>query len=200
MDVVRTQDGRDRAPRGWREHRLTPAASVAAALGAALLVAPTRAVPASACPPTGEGRGQCLLTEGWVPYVTSILLIAAGLHLTGRVLVAVWRRMRAGERVRVRRPGRPAPAVVATASPELAAAAWAHTDPRSEAAKALATLGWARSGRRSRGRAAAAALGAPSGSRPIRGVGRLAPYHAEPTPAPMWTDVRSRAANRAPTR
>jgi hypothetical protein len=101
-----------------------------------------------------EGRVQCLLQAGWIPYVTSVLLIAVGVHLAGvlafSVLPRTWRRARAGERIRVRHPGAAPPsATPVTASAQLAAAAWAQTDPRSGDARALAALGWARSaGRR----------------------------------------------------
>ncbi len=106
--------------------RVARGASVLAGgiLGACLAV-PYLTVPASECPPNGEGRGMCVLQKGWSPALTLLffgMLAGLALFMAVRATPDVVRRLRDPEWRLARKAE--SPKVTDDADPLLLAAAW----------------------------------------------------------------------------
>jgi hypothetical protein len=110
-------------------------------LGAVLAASPPSL---AGCPPSGEGRGFCVLETIWLRGLTICAIGLMAGHIVGDVvayrLPGLVRRLRGGERLRFRLPYATLPATLAT-DPRTAAASWAQATTAGRPARA-AEVGW----------------------------------------------------------
>jgi len=142
--------GRSATPDALTRRRSSPFLIALVPLALALVAVPGRTVPASVCPPGGEGYVGCQIYKGWAPYITSVSLVWLGLYVAGQlaflVLPQAIRRYRAGERLRqVPRM----PTVLNHADPALAAAAWGQSATATPATRVMGGFAWAQAANRS---------------------------------------------------